>query len=335
VMRPGLLDSVTYREAASRKLTRRYQQLSPRLQDIAQGLAGGSLLPDASSVRRLPARERAAVLEAAVDDVTYRSTSGAMAEAEARRRSHVLLLERNKLDEPANDPPADSVPPRPDQGHRSKRVGLGYALEDDRNFLRLEFRPAYHDLLDPQAGYPTGAQVEFLNVAIRLQPDAPDAQLDRVDVIDVVSLSPRATPLRPVSWKVGLGAERIRLPHRQDPLVGYVKGGVGLSVEPRSGTIAYAFAQGGANVSEALASFATVGLGGSAGVLHDISDRWRVAVTAEAGHQFFAESTTSYALRFSQRLTLDPNSALRLDLLNSRDYGASAYGVRLMWYWYL
>lgn len=334
VQRAGLVVRVTYREAPSRVLQRRYRALDAPLRDLALGLASGEVEPSAAALAALGPSDRAKVLDVAADDVIDRKSKPRRTDQDLDGRLHRILLARNGLGAAPFESGSPNVQTRPDQGHGSVRLGLGYALENGQNFLRLDWRPAYHDLLDPQGGYPVGAQLQFFNTVLRVRPDVPEVQLDRLDVVDIVSLSPWATPLYPVSWRIGAGAERVRLPGRIDPLTGFVRAGAGLATEPGPGTLAFAFLDTMARFADALPSFAALRLGGSAGIYHDISDRWRVALSAEAGHDFLTDASTSYALRVSQRITLDRDSSLRLDLSNARQYGASGYAVSLQWYWY-
>jgi len=331
---PGLLDAVTYRPSPTIRLRRRYDAMDSSVKPLALSLAEGTLDPKQEIVRGLASRDQAKILEFAVDYLIYRKAKGTLGEAEWLRRSHELLVARSRLGVPSQMPPIAAPKVRPDQGHPSRRAGIGYGLEDGRHFLRLELRPAYHDLLDPQGGYPPGAQIQFLNLAVRIFPDTPDAQLDRIDAIDVVSLSPWTSLMQPVSWRVSFGAARKRFADGENPLVGHLQGGIGVSAEPFPNTLAFAFAQGAVNISSHLNSFAALGFGPSIGVLHDVTDAWRVGLTAEAGHFFFARSPLSYAVHLRQRVTLAQDSAVRLDLYQERDFGGDAYGGALMWYLY-
>ncbi len=47
-------------------------------------------------------------------------------------------------------------------------------------FTQLTLRPAYHDVLDPPAGYRTGAQLQFLRLDARIYHDNDELQVEQI-----------------------------------------------------------------------------------------------------------------------------------------------------------
>jgi hypothetical protein len=69
---------------------------------------------------------------------------------------------------------------RPDQGHGTSRIAVGGGRRDGANFVELRARPTYHDLMDPDAGYVRGAQIEYLDLAVRDYSGAIGARVEEI-----------------------------------------------------------------------------------------------------------------------------------------------------------
>jgi len=114
--------------------------------------------------------------------------------------------------------PVVSTPPRPERGHRTSMFGLGVgyrefseqgpAGNEALEYVDLDWRISYHDALDAMAGYPEGASLVMGNLALRWQ-DQEGVRLQRFDLVDIRSLSPRGEFFSPISWQVQLGLERL------------------------------------------------------------------------------------------------------------------------------
>jgi len=110
------------------------------------------------------------------------------------------------------------APSRPEQGHKPNRlsIGVGYRAWDDLDegslYQEIRFRPTYHDLLDSDKGYSRGAQIEFLSGVLRYYNSTDRVELERLDLLSIVSLAPRNRFFKPISWKVNTGLTQADLP---------------------------------------------------------------------------------------------------------------------------
>ena len=87
---------------------------------------------------------------------------------------------RSRIAASTDDPPVPAPQVRPDQGHGTSRIAVGGGRRDGANFVELRARPTYHDLMDPDAGYVRGAQIEYLDIAVRDYSGAIGALLSRL-----------------------------------------------------------------------------------------------------------------------------------------------------------
>jgi hypothetical protein len=173
-------------------------------QPVGRLVYGRDFSAEMERVAQLPESEQAMVYLTA-----YRLTRLAAQknpdDAELRRRSHRLLLARSTI---AVSTEFDfDEPDRAEDGHRSRRVQLGAGIYDDEAFVSLALRPAFHHLTDNVSGYSRGAQINFFDAQVNVWQDQ-GLRLERLDILDIRSLSPRDRYLKPWSWQVRTGVER-------------------------------------------------------------------------------------------------------------------------------
>ncbi|MFL6647183.1 MAG: DUF4105 domain-containing protein [Sulfurifustaceae bacterium] len=330
---PGLLRRARYRPARSTILRYREEHMSAAQVQLARSIARATAPIDQPPASELPPVERARVLELAYEYLEYLRLRGETPDAApTAARLRELLLARSRIDVAADQPPP--VPTvRPDEGHGSARVGVGVGRENGRNFVDINLRPVYHDLLDPQAGYNRGAAIAFGNVLLRRREDD-STKIERIDIIDITSFSPRDALLQPLSWRVDFGFIRKPVSSTEDALVFRLTAGAGFAREWTHRSLWYALVEGDLNVADALESGYSLGAGPAAGALIDITDRWRVQIEGRALRYGAGavHSATEASLR--QRFTLGPRSALRFDLMQRNEFSQNVREGSLSWMFY-
>jgi hypothetical protein len=76
----------------------------------------------------------------------------------------------------------------PETGHKTLKVGAGAGSRNGKVFQHLMLRAGYHDLLDPDAGYPTDARIEMFSARVRHYPKSKQVELDQFTLLNIVSL---------------------------------------------------------------------------------------------------------------------------------------------------
>lgn len=304
----GLLGPPDYRPALATTLRAEAGTLSPAELELALAVATGEAAPDGDRLAALAERDAARVLEVAHDHLYYRRQTGAETAEEAGPRLRSILLARSRIGTGAEFPPAPRPEAAPHAAHPTLRFAAGGVWEDDRFTLRLRLRPAYHDLLDPPGGYTDGAQITFLDLGLRLDPDTGDARLEDLVLLDILSLSPRDAVFRPVSWQVSTGLRRRPLDtvlgDGPDGLGYYIEGGPGLAWGDARGLAGYLFALASADTSSGFDAGYATAAGASAGVLAQPVPGWRIRaelgalnyVAGDAGRRRWGELTQQWAL---------------------------------------
>ncbi|TNE72544.1 MAG: DUF4105 domain-containing protein [Gammaproteobacteria bacterium] len=241
VVDKDLVSDVYYRPSAATSVAYSLSTLPSEHQTLSAAIANGYVEVDSDEVTELPPKARARVLDATYDYVRYQSEAEGWPRDIAAPLSHDLLRARSRIDHAA----APETPPEPgvrdDQGHDTFRLSLGGGQHAHREFTQVTLRPAYHDVLDPPAGYRGGAQLQFLRMDARYYTDNDELQLEKLTGVEIRSLSPRNQFFSPLSWQVGFGGRRTDIGNKR-VLTPYLEGGAGGSWRLATGTQAFAIA---------------------------------------------------------------------------------------------
>ncbi|PVY75936.1 uncharacterized protein DUF4105 [Tamilnaduibacter salinus] len=268
VVDENLVASVNYRPSSATEVRHAIDSLSETEQDHVLEMVEGDVMPAAPRVRELPARRRAEVLDTTYEYVQFRAREDEWRRERRATLSHALLSERSRIDAEAPRPTAPRPEVRDDQGHDTFRVGLGGGREGNRGFAQLSVRPAYHDLLDPPAGYRPGAQLQFLRLDARFYTGNQELQLEQLTAIEIRSLSVRDRFFSPLSWQVGVGGRRTDTRNGRRVLTPYLEGGVGGSWGQPGELQAFAMATADLEIDDDIARGHNLAPGADLGLLH-------------------------------------------------------------------
>jgi Domain of unknown function (DUF4105) len=331
---PDLLVDVVYRPSNATIITQRLRAMPVAQRVLAKALSMGELPADAAEIRALPLAQQAAVTELGLDYLTYlQSSDGESAEKSARVRK--LLLARSALDTPSAMPQIATPSVRPDQGHRSLRVGVGGGNRDGVPYQEIAVRPAYHDQNDPADGYIRGAQIQFFNFRLRHYGDEAGMRIEEFVPIDIFSLTSRNDFFQSLSWKVNVGWARKRLAENNEPLITRLNAGGGHAWDMPS--LDKPWAQIYTLLESTLESTSQYnghyawGAGPSAGIITDIADNWRLNAYARVQRFALGETHTVAEVSLLQRYELSKQSALRLEIARKTEFERYWSDINLAW----
>jgi len=323
----GLAGEPTWRPSAATRIAARAKSLPPAARRLAPALASGAIAPDDPALAALPDEERASLLLLAYDLLRLRAKADT---ADADRPLSLALLRARQRTGVRGDPtpPARRPAVSPDAGHAPARVQAGAGVRDERAFVELRARPAFHDLLDPPGGYLRGAEIDFLDAAVRLYPGHGDLDLHALTLLEIVSLAPRDALFHPISWRVRTGLTTRLAPRSGggfgDAWFWDLSGGAGFTSALGERGLAYAFAEAQAETSPRLSPALAVGPGASAGLLlGGPEDRWRTHLHARAVYLPLGDAHGALRVALEQALRLGPDLALELRVTGERDFGRS------------
>lgn len=333
IRQAGLITDVIYRPAQATRIRHRASLLTEESRQRAFAVAIQQEPAQSPAPRGGSREEERQILDLAAEYVQYRYSRRELSPEEFRPQFLAILKVRSQLGTGEVD--AEQIPPpeQPDAGHAAGRISFGGGNEGSGPFLELGWRPAYHDLLDPDAGYTPGAQINFFSLQGRYRLDEKDFRLQSFRPVDIVSLAPRDLFFQPVSWKVNFGVERLPLAAGREPLAFTLNTGGGLAWELPAATLGYLMAEGQVNASGQLRENAEVGGGLSIGALTQLQPRWKTHLVASV-LTYLPERHSHYRIHLDQNIKLSRASGITIRTSWEERYQRSQLGASAACNWY-
>lgn len=325
----GIIKRRLYRPSRERELQAREARLTPAERDWAKALALGERSLQDREFLQLPAGRRAEIQDAAYRLVRYQA-AGKDREASIAQRSYGLLRGIQ-----ANPAPELQIgqPDLPEHGHDSRTLGLELGQREARSYADYSLRMAYHDLNDNLSGFPFGAQIEIARLAFR-QYESGYWQLQQLELAGIRSLTTRSTLLKPLSWQVRGGLERVLSRNEGEKLVSHISGGAGLSQDWGESVRSFAMATARLEHNGDFSTLLAPAVGFNTGLL------WRNdlgQLLLEGRGDYFRNGEARRQMQLVQQWEVAPALGLRLSA--RRDWSqrfepVTEVGLSVRWYLY-
>lgn len=330
-----LLEKTVYRPAFVSRLNAQADQASPQTIVAAKALASSPDYP----MTDLTQQQQAQASEMASDYLYYRFVGHEVDPEVARPKMRELLVRRSQ--NPVSDQRVTVATPAvdPSQGHLTSRILVSAGELNGRGFADVEWRPAYHDLLDPAAGYRNGSGINFLQTKFRIQDD--QLSLQKLTLISIDSLSPITDFFTPLSWNFAVGVRQVPEAHgqfstQQTHAVTYVQGGDGFAKQWGS-ALCYGLASGALEAGSALDKGWRVGVGPTLGCLWNTP---KFSVQLQNTTDFWQDSHIwqnqwQVGLQVPLKVgTADRRQALRLAWQQTQQGSQRSQEASASWLWY-
>lgn len=330
----GLIEGAVYRPSKATRIRHLMTLVDRRGIERALAIAEGRSEPDADSGDRGPSGGDARVLDLAAEFVQYRYAKQELDKEVYTTRFLKTLTARSRLGPPADIETEIPVPVEPTLGHRPNKVGLSCGVRDFKKsgvFQELRYRPTYHDLLDPEEGYVDGAQIVFLDTALRAYDEGGRVQFQGLDLVNIHSVAARDAFFRPVSWKVNTGVARENTPRKEEALLYELNAGGGLSFGNPSAGLVSVMLDADIRAGDGLDDRYSLGLGASLEVLQRLGRFWKVRLYARPVYCGPAGAYLKVGFGCSQRFRLGANSALQIEYAGLKLPGDLSSELRGSW----
>ncbi len=330
VQRAGLVRDKHFRPAQGTVLKQRLDDMPPELYPLVIQVSADPERLDSDELRALDPVLRARLIEAAYKYLRYKQTGEERDPAIAQRSFRLLQAMQAHAPELAQtQAPADPAA-SPDMSHGSRRLSAGAWREEQQDYLTLGLRMSLHSLPENRAGFPAGAQINIGNFELRVE-EGGEVDLNRLDLVDILSLSPRDRFFKPLSWAVNTGVERQWAGGREHR-VAQVNGGVGATRTLWADNRVYGLFTGRLEHNHGFDDPLQPAIGARGGLL--LGGGTLTAVW-EAGVDQFANGQTRTRVDLQQNLRLSRNQALHLQLLwrDQRPDDTLAVGLRYQYYY--
>jgi hypothetical protein len=313
--RPGLVRQITFRPSRATQVRRGREALSRDERTWLGRIVDDPALAQSESFARLPAERQARVLDVASDYLLYQAATQRNDAAVYQERNKTVLIARSKIRVASGPVALKPFTGPPEEGHKIMRAGLGVGWRESEVFGELNFRLAFHDLLDPEYGYTPNAQIEALGLSLRHYAESGHTRIERFTLLDIVSLSPINALFRSPSWKVATGFDTIQHNGCRFCRAGNFNGAIGIAAESAwfKREVYFGFAEAAAEYGSVFDNDYRLGGGASAGALIDVSERWRMGVFGTYLNFPAGDKSSEWRISAQQRYTLHKNLALRFD----------------------
>lgn len=327
----GLITKAAFRPSKATELSNKIKKLSASERATTLAVLHNDRQPDTVLTDNTISREsKIKILETTRDHIQYQYAKNDMSRRVYQTRLVETLRLRSKLGQAASAQDTAPVPPRPDLGHDSRRIGLGVGGYNGDLFCELRLRPTFGDLLDSDTIAPDqGAQIEFGDLRVRYFPTDARFELYKFDIIDIISLSPRNDFFKPISWKALTGFHQKTMPDGDEALVYCLNGGAGLSYNTGPPGLVYMMIEANADIGGAMPGSYAIGGGPALGLLTRITPAWKSLLS---GYAYFLGGGAAHlaaAVRLSQNWRIVRNSHLRADISHKWAHGFKRFECQL------
>jgi hypothetical protein len=308
----GMLHKAVFRPSGRTRMDQYRRVLSRPLQRLALRLASGKIGSTAPPVSALEPVERARVLELAQSYLQYQLDTGGQPRDVVAPRLLSVLRARASMEVEGATPTMAEPATRPDEGHRSARLAIGFGATHNQLFAEVNLRPVYHDLLDPAAGYVRGAAIEVLDVSVRRY-EGRRPNLESLNLVGIRSITPRNELFQPTSWHVDAGFERFRKSGKDlGAIVFSLEAGAGPTWEPLEDVLVSGFVDATLFADGKWPNGRVFGIGPQANVLWSISPRWNLKLDGRWQEIFGGNRTDRFDAGVQLGFALGRNWAIRL-----------------------
>lgn len=330
VKESGIVGRINYRPSQATRILFLASKTQSAGQDVAVDIVKQKTAPQTVLTMELAPEEKKQILDLAAELIQYRFSRREIEKENYQKQFLAALSARSTLGVSTTDAvPVPSTPP--EQGHLPGKFSVGAGYRTDSFFTEIIWRPAYHDLMDPDGGYVEGAQINFFDLRGRYYFNEEKARLQSFRLIDIVSLATRDKFFQPVSWKVNTGVEQELLADGKERLVGRVNAGGGVAYSGRFLGTSYLMLDADLIFGNALQRNYSFGIGPSAGILKKLTPAWKLNLFAQAMFYDLGDEHDKYKASLAQSYTLNTNNTLDLTLSREKTFHHYQSEARVMW----
>jgi hypothetical protein len=186
-------------------------------------------------------------------------------------------------------------------------------------------------LIDYAAGYDNGSHIQFLNTALRYYSEKDKFELKSLDVIDIISLSPRDLLFKPFSWKVKTGWRQTLLGDGDDHLIYQLNTGGGFAYSSKFLGLYYGMIEGDINLAGALKENYALGIGASIGTKRNFTEWWTLLLGAKALYYGLGDEHKTYELSMKHNFALSAQRSFSLEVSRTKTFGIYETDAVFMW----
>ncbi len=305
-----------YRPSLLSQMNNKRLKMTPPQDAMLQQLVKDSSWLERDEYRSLEISDKVLILDTYLDYAQYRNMRNRKEEKAPTEGDRKILLARSRLRYQRQDQGMIQFSTLPELGHGSDWLKIGVGRSAGQTFEEISYRPAYHDLLAKDIGYGKDSQILFLDLTARYYNDLEETKLDRLKIIEIISLTPYDRLLQKKSWRFGFGIDSIK--DFDCHFCHSFKTSYGLGFSYKSSYanpfLLYALVDSEVEFSKRLDHDYRVGGGGTIGLLLDLTEDWRVQILGNILAFPLGHESDYYKVSINQRVALTQHSDLRVEM---------------------
>jgi hypothetical protein len=329
----GLITGARYRPSTGSRIQAGLGRLSKAEVKLAHDLSTNTLTPDAFLAMDLPVETKRTTLNLVTDVTRYNLAKKKIGRAEYRSTFLGTLRARKTLGKGTPEERAVPAPPEPTAGHDAARISTTLGVTDGDSFEELAVTPAFTNLLNTDYTKREGIQIEFLHARARFANEEKEISLEGFTLLDIISLSPRNTFIRPLSWTFHAGYEQRMTETGEMKGATSLRAGTGMAWNLTSESLVFLLPEAELLASDGLDKGAALGAGIHTGILFSPTSRWRALLSGHLTRRM-PDDTTESRLAFENNLTLNRNDRIGLSVARTEVEKSHAWETALSWHHY-
>ena len=327
--RERLIKKINYRPSRQNKIKHRYKMMTIEQRKVYKKAIKTK---DYKLSDDLTGAQKADVWETAYQLVQYNWVAKKLELGDYRKQSFEVLRARSGFKERGSIAEL-SKGKNPLQAHESKRLVVGAGEKNGEMFEKLEMRLAYQSLTDNDYGLTKGAQINFLNQEWRWYDERDKLVLQKLDVLNIRSISPIDVNFKPTSFQLDLDVTRWQNPfsEREHYIGNFMLGGGG-AVDVSDNLRLFVFGNNRLGYGGGIPHNAYGALSLNLGALLSLGD-WRALLEVEpqiATQKLFNQ--ISYKGELNYIISTNWAVALSGEFIDTKGKNTQEYSLGLRWY---
>lgn len=327
----GAMDRAIFRPSNGTKIRRKLAILSDEERNLVYEVCHGRIEPDDIDTFIEDRKTKIIASELTGEYLKYRLIKKEITKEQYQAIVLPNLRLRSRLG--VSDGSLDDMPPPPDPatGHDSSRFTFSVGVSDGDVFQSVGVNPAFTDLLNTDYTRREGVELRILDVEMRHENETDRFRLEKLDILDIVSLFPRNRFFKPLSWKISTGFRREFVARGRKDVVFRLNSGSGYSLSLPFAGLVYAMPELELRAGDELEHNASVGAGFGVGVMNDLTPWWGILFSAQALYFSPDDGYRENLLRLDQNFRVDRNNRIRMTVFRKESFGRESVETSLSW----
>lgn len=290
--------------------------------DIANNQTKPTFVLDMNTSNEYKAR----ILDSSVRYLKYLSIKHKITKKEFTNRFLKILSARSKVKYTSNY--KYPTPINPIHSHDSRRILLAIGRENHKDYIDFGLRLAYHSIEDNIQGFKYGSSLQFGDFKFRYHKNL---KIEKIGLVEILSLTPRDTLFKPISWKINGGFYKEYI-NNKEKLVFKINPGGGFTKEFKN-TMLYGMFNSDFNFNSNYHKGYSFGFGPQFGMIKYFQNN---AILIDVGYinYIFGDKNHKLYTNSKFRHTINRNNAILLNYEYQKTYKNHINNISLLYYYY-